>query len=586
MHKMALPNTKNKEEITTMRKVVNDPRLTPEREKGYIALYEALVPDNKLLEINIPMIYDEAFKTFELTNGVNQQEIELIKAHFGIAGTKKKVGEARISVLIKKLRTFENAAHYVSGYKKLIENVASKMIGAPTKTPEIVKAKLLIMYFLFFCQSYFFPDEFTVTIQGKPAINKLAVDKKRNASLYPEYLFTMYINLIDRHAKKSMVYDLVVHELDMLDSRLQSEILSFVELKKVGKNFVSINKACSDASFANARRLKQLVNPIPMVIEADKLADIKNIRLFRFQPMYEIYKLLKTKPLETFPKVKVEKVFLEKHNVVVKTMEVFEIIKDFEVSSKTEVERIVFMFECVAKKGWTMKAKEVTTGNAEPQDFDCLYGCHLAAFKFAKVEGYLSDDESLEREFEVANAMIERANNKTWLGYLKGSISHEELKNILNIDKMFEEEVLGIKTPETSLETVVRFARAERYLREDEEADEELIQQVIVANYEKDIKRFATGEINSESFKNKIGLSEKFAPMYFDRKKVEIIDIEGKLLELKKNRVGNAQMQKYALLIRLYCYIVQNNVKCGQKKRAPKGNKSLKPQNLLAMIDK
>lgn len=585
MNRMVTKNEKTtKEAIEMKRNVVNEPSLTPERESGYIALYEALVPDNKLLEINLPMIYNEAFEAFENTIGLNEQELEIIKAHFGISGQKRKVGEARISVLLKKFRTIENAAHYISGYKNLIENIAGKMKGAPYKTPEIVKAKLLIMYFMFFCQSYFFPDEFTVTMSGKPAINKCAVEKKKNRDIYPEYMFVLYMSLINRHEKRSLVYDMIVNELKMLEPKLQSEILSFVELRREGKKFISVNKACSDVSFENARRLKKLANPVPMVIEADKLADFYNIKLFRFQPMYEIYKLLKTRPLESFEKIKLEKVFVDNHNVVVRTIEAYEIIKDFEVSSQTEANRIIFMFEYASKKGFTMKAKEVPRGNKPAKDFNCVFGSHIAAFEFSRKEGYLTESSSLEEEFKIANEIIERADKKIWLGYLNQIISHEELKALLQIDKKFEEEVLGFKRPETTMETVVRFATEAGYLKEENLPDEEFIKKVIIENNESSIAKFSVGEISEESFKKKIGFEEKFAEMYFDSKKVDMTAIEAKLLELKKNRAGKAEMRRSALLIKLYCYIVQNNVKCGPKGKAPKGNKSLKPQNLLAMI--
>ena len=77
---------------------------------------------------------------------------------------------------------------------------------------------------------------------------------------------------------------------------------------------------------------------------------------------------------------------------------------------------------------------------------------------------------------------------------------------------------------------------------------------------------------------------EEFAEMYFNLKKVEIEKIESFLQDLKRAQTKSDKMRKYATLIKLYCYLVDEKVKCGPKNKVPKGNKGLKTSNLKSLI--
>ena len=60
--------------------------------------------------------------------------------------------------------------------------------------------------------------------------------------------------------------------------------------------------------------------------------------------------------------------------------------------------------------------------------------------------------------------------------------------------------------------------------------------------------------------------------------------IENQLQELKRSLAKRGEMKRWALLISLYCYLVENQVPCGPKGKVPKRNKGLKPANLRAQI--
>lgn len=111
-----------------------------------------------------------------------------------------------------------------------------------------------------------------------------------------------------------------------------------------------------------------------------------------------------------------------------------------------------------------------------------------------------------------------------------------------------------------------------------------LIEKVILPGNEEIIKSFAKGEIDESDLKEKIGFEESFAEMYFDISKVDIAAIENQLQSLKRSIASKEEMKRWALLISLYCYLIEEQVPCGPKNKVPKRNKGLKPENLRAQI--
>ena len=75
-----------------------------------------------------------------------------------------------------------------------------------------------------------------------------------------------------------------------------------------------------------------------------------------------------------------------------------------------------------------------------------------------------------------------------------------------------------------------------------------------------------------------------FAEMYFNLSKVDVTAIEAQLQELKRVMAKKNELKRFALLINLYCYLIEEQVPCGPKNKAPKRNKGLKPTNLKAQI--
>ena len=69
--------------------------------------------------------------------------------------------------------------------------------------------------------------------------------------------------------------------------------------------------------------------------------------------------------------------------------------------------------------------------------------------------------------------------------------------------------------------------------------------------------------------------------MYFSLPAVDSLILENTLLDVKSSRSGD--LTKHALTVKLYCYLIDNQVKCGKKSRVIKGNKRLKLSNLKAL---
>ena len=242
------------------------------------------------------------------------------------------------------------------------------------------------------------------------------------------------------------------------------------------------------------------------------------------------------------------------------------------VSSEIEANRIIFVFENFARRGLTMKA-QAELKDGEICLFDCPIGVYLAAIRFAIEVGYenLTPQSTAERDFQVANMLIEKAEVEDWIKYLNGEFSTDEIRNIV-----------GIKQKETPLEAVMRLANTWGYSSEKNESLKELVEEVILPENESAIEKFVNGEINESVLKKKIGFEDEFGPMYFDYRKIDIPVIENKLQEMKRSMATD--LKKSALLVNLYCHVIEGQKKCGPKMKVPKGNKGLKPQNLRARI--
>lgn len=237
------------------------------------------------------------------------------------------------------------------------------------------------------------------------------------------------------------------------------------------------------------------------------------------------------------------------------------------------------LIEKVAEKECTVDVQYVLE-NEELENRPLNVASFMGAIKFAELSEYLTED-SVQQDFDVANILLTRAGESSiWSEYQKDEISFEEVKETLKIDATFEKEVLHFKKKETPEETARRFAEECGF----PDYDMELLTNVLLSGNEVLFEKYSAEEIDIQKLKKQLGYDDDFADMYFQLKAVDISAIEQRLLEIKKSFSGKSAIQKNRLLVNLYCYLVEGQIPCGIKMKAPRRNKALKPKNLRALI--
>ena len=327
--------------------------------------------------------------------------------------------------------------------------------------------------------------------------------------------------------------------------------------------------------YADVRAIKHKVHPEMGVYPMEFFAYKNKIQEMPFEEFYQVYKILSVLPIEKFPVTYKKESFMEGSREVLKDRAYYEICKDFYVSGQAEIDRIIRTMEYLAAVDFEMKSE---TGAM------CNVGQYMAVFNFMHCMKYIDITIDPKREFDLAAALIERDTTGAIMEYKRGEISEKQLKESLGIDTTFEKEQFGIERLATPAEIAENFAVDNQYVGQHSEISSELIENVVLPGNEEEFIKFAKGEIDEETLKRRIGFDERFAEMYFNLEKVDMTAIENQLQELKRSLAKRGEMKRWALLISLYCYLVENQVPCGPKGKAPKRNKGLKPANLRAQI--
>ena len=564
------------------RKVICNAQMVSKSDKeAVIRLYEALVPGDKTRTINVNMIMEDAFPAFEATIG--EANFKKLKKYFGIGCRQSKFGikQQEIGLLIEQLRTVENAQYYVDGYKELLEMAAAKLHGAPEEMTMLERAKFVRMYQTIFVGYYFFAQDFRRSFNFQHKCYYLNVDFaeafKNNAMICcPEDFFKTYNILLESFPDDTLMYDLVCLELACLEKKLQKEILNFAELRTNDEGqIISVNIAPKYQRYADVRAIKHKVHPEMGIYPMEFFAFKNKIQEMPFEEFYQVYKILRVLPLEKFPVTYKQESFMEGSREVLKDRAYYEICKDFYISGQAEIDRVIRTMEYLAGIDFELKNEA---------GIKCNVGEYMAVFNFMHCMKYIDITIEPKREFELAAILIERDTTGAIMEYKHGKISDEQLKEQLGIDAAFEKEYFGIERVMTPAEIVENFAVANGYVGQRGEISSELLENVVLSGNEEAFIKFAKGEIDEETLKRNIGFDESFAEMYFNLSKVDMTVIENQLQDLKRSLAKRGEMRRWALLISLYCYLVENQVPCGPKGKVPKRNKGLKPANLRAQI--
>lgn len=563
------------------RKIICKDSISKSDKEAVIKFYDALVTEEEESPVNITMIMEEGFPVFEET--VGETNFKKLKKYFGIGCKPSKMGikEQEVISLLEQLRTVENAQYYIEGYKKLLESIAAKLHDAPEEMTMLERAKFVRMYHTIFVGYYFFAQDFRRVYNYQYKCYYLDVDfqaaiRDNSRPYHPEELFGTYKILIEGFQDDSLFYDLVCLELVNLDKKIQKEVLHFAELKvNEDGRLVSVNVAPKYQTFSSIRQLKNKVHPEMGAYPMELYAYKHRIDEFFFDDIYQLYKILRVTPLENFKTHTRKESYIEGSREVLKDRIYYEVAEEFCVSGQAEINRIIRMVEYLAGIGYKMKTSDGRV---------CDMGLYMSAFNFLHTMKYVDISIKPEREFELAEMLIARDTNGGFELYKDGEIDEKELKKSLGIDAKFEKEQFGIVTVANPEEIAISFAIDNGYVGSTDQISTELLSNVILPGNEENFRKFGKMEIDLNTLKNRIGFEEEFAEMYFNLSKVDISAIESKLQELKRGLSKKGEMKRWAMLINLYCYLVEEQVPCGPKNKVPKRNKGLKTVNLKAQI--
>lgn len=573
------------------RNILHYDKVSKTDESAIVSFYDMLVPGDKTRPINIQLIVEEGFPAFE--NTIGAAEFKKIQKYFGIGckANKNALKNTELTVLIGKLRTIENAQFYLHEYKSLIKDVAARLHDAPESMNTLEKAKFVRMYYTIFVGYYYFAEDFVFLCRkGKtPEEDVYTIDidfdkalKNNSLPYYPEELFDQYKKLIVACKPDRLVFDRICYELNLVDKKLFKEILHFAELKaNPDGSFESINIVPLGQTFSSIRTIKNRVHPYMGVYPIETFACIERMCAPNFDDMYLLYKICKIMPLEKCSTVKENVKRLEGARITTYERTYYKLVEGeteedcFMVAGELEVNRFESMVKYMASKGY-----KIMSSDGKLRDI----GLHLAVMNFCNIMHYLDATSPLARELEVSDKLISMDNDGAIFEYLTGKIKEDDLKSRLGIDDAFEKDFFGIEKTVTPEEIVLQFAIDNGYANSSEDVSMELIENVVLLNTEGYFSKYNSEEIDSETLKKRIGFEEDFAEMYFNLAKVDIAAIEAKLLEIKRSYSKKGGIKKSALLIKLYCYLIENQVPCGPKNKAPKRNKGLKPSILMDLI--
>lgn len=574
------------------RTIVDCEGITRSERDAIIKLYEALVPKDTTRTINIPMILNEAFPKFEETIG--EANLAKLKKYFGIGVKKASKGamkESEIMAMIGKLRTIENAQYYITGYKDLLAKVAEKLGNAPEAMTMLERAKVVRMFSVIYFGYYYFLEDMTFkrTVDGgiDTGINYDKVLTLNKAMFNPEELFVLWDYKLASFSKGGLIYKIVDMEISSLDKRTRKEVLEFGELKlNPDKGFESVNQTVANQNFGMVRNIKKNVHTEPGVFPFEIFSCKDMFIKVDFNDLYSIYKALRSFDIESFPTRDRELIIYEGSRLVKKAHTCYEIVKDMDVAGPIEAGRFVRLMELAMTMDYNIPIRHNESGEELPIEDVKFYNArkYMAAIQFANKMEYLDAYTTVEEDFRMAEMFIEMDTSDILPKYLLGEATEDEVKESLGIDEVFERETLGIVREAALDEAVLQYAMEQGYVEEVSDTTMQFITELVIPGNEEIFQEYIEGGIDVETLERKIGFEPEFAEMYFDAGKVDFALLEGKLQDMKRSMADKKKLQRSALTISLYCYVVEGQIPCGPKNKVPKRNKGLKPANLKALI--
>ncbi len=586
--------------------IIKDPTLGNGDTKALIKFWKLLVPDyeefilpstqmpgfSHIYCIDLPLLHNEALPVF--ANVIGEKRLQAILRHCGY-GVKfaRPLNPKILENDLACLRTIENAQYYLHGFKHLISMMATHLCDAPEDMDELTKAKYIRSFFLFFSAGEFFVEELWLN-NGQLTVNYTKWDNLHKHYLFPEETFLLY-TLMGKtvHVR----YGAIQFALNQLDSKLRKKVIELSELNPV--EYPVTSKV--NYKFRDYRATKTLIHAEHYYTSYTTFAIKEAFLESKFQNFMIAMLMMMLHPLSEFSERAHFVRTFENGQLVSRNVKHYEftdeILGTFQISGEKERECYFDLFKYMADENMIFKgmAYNIETGEQIPEhEFE--WQVYYALTLFAIQRGYINADMPLKQCFEnidtlaefysydddAQRSMIRQMIALYWFSE-KSNDDAEHLANAMGIDKTFERERLGFIREQTPEEVVMKFAKENGVEIIDKEQTIEMIHGFWIPYFGEAIANYTEND-DINAFKKAIGYDPAFAGAYFNLKEINVPKVQEKLLDLKRSRASEKQMQSNGLLIALYCYIIEGNIPCGAKNRTPERIKSLRTENLKSFI--
>ena len=586
--------------------IIKDPTLGTGDTKALIKFWKLLVPTYEdfilpsaqqpgcahFYSIDLPLLLKEGLPAFAKTIGEKRLQALLRHCGYGVKFARHlnpKILENDLACL----RTIENAQFYLHGFKDMINNMANHLCDAPENMDALTKAKYIRAFYTFFAAGEFFVEELWLN-KGQLTINYNKWQALNKLYLFPEEMFMLH-TLIGKNVH--IRFGAIQFALDQLDSKLRKKVLEYSELTPIDYPITTKQ----NYHFRDFRALKSIIHEEHFFTSYTTFTVKEAFLENKFQNFMIAMLMMLLHPTSEFtPATRFERVF-EHGQLVGKDIPHYEfsdeILGTFIISGDKERAFYFNLFKYMADQNLTFKglAYNLETGEAI-EDHTFEWQVYYALTLFALQRGYISAELPLKQCFENIDILAEfyssdddaeRGMIRSMIGLYwfseKSDADAEHLANIMGIDATFEKERFGIVQKKTPEEAVLSFAAENNIEIADTQQTLDMINGFWIPYFNDAIVKY-TESGDEKKFKKSIGYDSEFANAYFNLKDVNIPEIQKKLLSLKNSRASDKQMHNNALLIALYCYIIEGNIPCGTKKRLPERVKNLRPDILKTFI--
>ena len=586
--------------------IIKDPTLSGGDTKALIKFWKLLVPDyeefilpcaqtpdsSHIYCIDLPLLRSEGLPKF--ANVIGERRLQAILRHCGY-GVKfsRPLNQKILENDLACLRTLENAQYYLHGFKQLISNMASHLIEAPEDMDTLTRAKYIRNFFVFFSAGEFFVEELWLN-KGQLTVNYAKWQQLNKLFFFPEETFLLY-TLMGKtvHVR----YDAIKFALSQLDNKLCKKVMEFSELCPIEYPVAH----ASNRKFADYRAIKNQIHADCFHTSYTTFAVKEAFMENKFQSFLVAMLMMTLHPLSEFtPNTRLVKTF-EHGQLTTKEVPIYEftdeILGIFHLSGANERACYFELFDYMANENLTFKGLAYNLETGEPiENHDFEWQTYYALTQFALQRGYISATMPLKKCIENLDVLTEfysydddalrqsiRAMIALYWYSEKSDEDAENLANALGIDRKFEKEYFGIEHKLSPEETILKFAANNGIDIVDSQQTAEMIQGFWIPYFSDAIAKYSEDE-NETAFKKAIGFDPEFGGAYFNLKDVDVSKLQEKLLNLKRSRASEKQMQSNGLLIALYCYIIEGNIPCGAKNRTPERIKSLRTDNLKSFI--